>query len=233
VIESAGRFYLIVCTVTITVMYGAFVHLLPLIQTMFAPSWTVILGGTIIASITLYKLIAWAVELILSKWLWFKSRVFGASFMHGTWIGYFRGHDDDLRYIVEHFEQNFEGLVIRGQSFDEQGKEHAHWVSLSTSIDAKSGRLSYLSLCDILSRNVTVQSVCVFQLERDDQSNMALALHGYAVDVNDGIRIAVTESKIDMRLLPIRSALQRAKEMASASSAHLGVPMKMESSSPP
>lgn len=213
--ESAGRFYLIVSTATVIVMYGVFKYIVPYLVNTFQMSSLIIFIASIFSSVILYRLIAWCVRITLGKWLWLRSKVFGPSFLHGTWIGYFRGHSNELRYVVEHFEQDFDGLVIRGKSFDEAGKEHANWVSMSASVDPISGVLTYLSGCDIMSRNVTVQSVCVFHFERDDKSDGANGLVGYAVDVNDGVRIAVTEKKLDPRLVPFIEALPKARNMVS------------------
>lgn len=211
-INTAGRFYLIVCTITVVLMFTIIEHLVPLVR----HAWGAIpaLITTVISSLVIYRLIAWGIDIFLRKWLWLRAIVFGPSFLHGTWIGYFRGHNNDLRYVVEHFEQDFDGLVIRGQSFDENGREHAHWTSTSANIDPVRGILNYLSSCDIMTRNVTAQSVCVFQIQRDDISDCAHGITGYAVDVNDGVRIAVIEKKLDKRLLPFSEALPKAIEMA-------------------
>lgn len=169
---------------------------------------------TAIGSLAVFRVIAWGVDIVLRKWLWLRAKIFGPSFLHGTWIGYFRGHNNDLRYVVEHFEQDFDGLVIRGQSFDENGREHAHWTSTSASIDPVRGIFSYLSDCDIKTENVTAHSVCVFQIKRDDKSDCAHGISGYAVDVNDGVRIAVIEQKLAKKLLPFSEALPQAMKMA-------------------
>jgi hypothetical protein len=211
-INSAGRFYFIICTITVVAMYAIIVHLVPLIPLSLGAISKFII--TLLGSLVLYRLIAWGVDIALRKWLWLRAKVFGPSFLHGTWIGYFRGHNNDLRYVVEHFEQDFDGLVIRGQSFDINGREHAHWTSTSANIDPVRGVLSYLSSCDIMTRNVTAQSVCLFQIKRDDKSDCAHGISGYTVDVNDGVRIAVTEMKIDKKLLPLSEALPKAIEMA-------------------
>lgn len=214
-IDTAGRFHLIVSTVTVAAMYGIIIHVLPLAVHALGTSETIpAFATTMLGSFAVYKCIAWIARIVLGKWLWLRAKVFGPSFLHGTWIGYFRGHNNDLRYVVEHFEQDFDGLVIRGKSFDENGREHAHWTSISASIDPLRGILNYLSGCDIMTRNVTVQSVCVFQITRGDKSDCPDWLSGYAVDVNDGVRISVTEKKLDKKILPFSQALVKAKEMA-------------------
>ncbi|AUL75060.1 hypothetical protein ATS72_015595 [Pseudoalteromonas sp. 13-15] len=216
-INTAGRFYLIVCTITVVSMYLIIVHLVPLVLHTWGtiPKFVI----TVTSSLAVFRLIAWGVDIVLRKWVWLRAKVFGPSFLHGTWIGYFRGHNNDLRYVVEHFEQDFDGLVIRGQSFDRDGREHAHWTSTSASIDPVRGVLSYLSSCDIMTRNVTEQSVCIFQIKRDDKSDCAHGISGYAVDVNDGVRIAVIEQKLDKKLLPFSEALSQAMEMAADANA--------------
>ena len=216
-INTAGRFYLIVCTITVVSMYLIIVHLVPLVLHAWGniPKFVI----SVISSLAVFRLIAWGVDIVLRKWLWLRGKVFGPSFLHGTWIGYFRGHNNDLRYVVEHFEQDFDGLVIRGQSFDTNGREHAHWTSTSASIDPVRGVLSYLSCCDIMTRNVTEQSVCIFQIKRDDKSDCAHGISGYAVDVNDGVRIAVVEQKLNKKLLPFSEALSQAMEMAADANA--------------
>lgn len=214
--NTASRFYLIVSTITVATMYVIMIHLIPFLQIIFE-KWVTFSGFTVtvLGSLALYRIIAWGLNLILKKWLWLRAVIFGPAFLHGTWIGYFRGHNNDLRYVIEHFEQDFDGLIIRGQSFDENGQPHAHWISTSVSIDPYKGLLSYVSSCDIISRNVTDQSVCVFQINRDDQSNCAHGISGYAVDVNNGVRIAVIETKLDKQLLSVDKALLEARAFAS------------------
>lgn len=216
-INTAGRFYLIVSTITIAIMYVIMIYLVPFLH-RFLEKWDAFSGLSVLVSVLgalgLYRIIGWVVSYILKKWLWLRAKVFGPAFLHGTWIGYFRGHNNDLRYVIEHFEQDFDGLIIRGQSFDKHGRPHANWVSTSVCFDPYKGLLSYVSSCDIISRNVTDQSVCVFQISRDDQSNCAHGISGYAVDVNDGVRIAVTEKKLDKRLLSFSEALPQAREFA-------------------
>lgn len=57
--------------------------------------------------------------------------------------------------------------------------------------------------------------MCVFQINRDDQSNCAHGISGYAVDVNDGVRIAMTEKKLGKKLLSVDKALPEARAFAS------------------
>ncbi|MCH7330848.1 hypothetical protein [Acinetobacter modestus] len=133
--NTAGRFYLIVSTITVATMYVIMIHLIPFLH-IFLEKWATFSGFavTVLGSLALYRIIVWGVGFILKKWLWLRAIVFGPAFLHGTWVGYFRGHNNDFRYVIEHFEQDFDGLIIRGQSFDENGQLHAHWISTSVNI---------------------------------------------------------------------------------------------------
>jgi hypothetical protein len=212
--KPSARFNSVVTTVTIFVMWGAFVKLLPLLHTLDKRSGSVAALITIISSVAIYRgfavLLAWA----LGRFLPLKAIVFGPYFMHGTWVGYFVGHGGDVRLLVEHFEQDLHALVIRGRSFFDNGSTHANWTSEAATVDAERGRLIYTYGCDVMSREVTLQGVAVFQIERPEAKAAATQISGYTADLIDGVRSIASERKISSSLIPLTIALADARKFA-------------------
>ena len=151
------RFSSIVTTATIFVMWTAFVKLLPLLQVANTNSKLAGALITVITSAAVYRTFAALLAWGLGKFVLLKSFVFGPYFMHGTWVGCFRGSGGDVRFLVEHFEQDIHSLLIRGRSYFASGEVHANWTSEAATVDADRGRLIYTYSCDTMERAVTLQ----------------------------------------------------------------------------
>jgi hypothetical protein len=160
----------------------------------------------------IYKLAAKGIEFVMGRSLWVKKILLGAYFVEGTWVGYFIGRNKDKRYVVETFEQDLEGLTIRGRSFSEDGELHAQWLSEASALDIERGRLMYTYSCDILSRKITLHGVGVFQFERTSKRNAPTAIHGFVSDLIDGKRLEANEIKISSCLMTTMEGFSIAKE---------------------
>jgi hypothetical protein len=207
------KFHSLVLGLTVGIMFVVISILVPYIQrAAFLP---VLLGAitTIVLSVGTYRLIAKGFVEVLRRSRWLKSKLLGPYYMEGTWVGYFRGHQDDIRYTVEVFEQDFSSLTITGKSYTVADELHAQWFSEATSLDVEKGQLTYTSSLDILSRKSPEQSLVVVQLERKSAKSAPDAIEGYAADLADGVRIRIREEKASSRAMAHRDALPQAKEM--------------------
>jgi hypothetical protein len=153
------------------------------------------------------------VSTVLRHNKYLKKVVLGPSYMEGTWVGHFIGHNDDIRYVVEIFEQELDYLVIRGYSFSEDGTRHAQWLSDALHIDSIKGRITYTYTCDVLSMGSPHQGIGVFDVQRENSRAHPTGIHGYVAEVTDGIRLPVKEIKMSESLLSPDAGLVGARKV--------------------
>ncbi|WP_086776012.1 hypothetical protein [Vibrio coralliirubri] len=58
-----------------------------------------------------------------------KKFILGASYMEGTWVGFFVGHNKNIRYLVETFEQDLSLLKVRGRVYRDDFSYHSGFVA--------------------------------------------------------------------------------------------------------
>jgi hypothetical protein len=137
--------------------------------------------------------------------------VLGPSYMHGTWVGWFRGHSGDLRFIVEHFSQDFDSLVITGRSFTSDDKGHGYWSSEAVLIDPKNGELMFTYTFDVITNKASTSGIHKSLFERRSVRKPPTSIAGFAHDLNDPTRLAIASKKISAELLGWEEALSQAK----------------------
>jgi hypothetical protein len=204
--NPAAKFHGLIATMTIFVMFWAITYAVPAIK--FAANTPLLSGfATIVASVGIYRLLAVGLEWLFRRVLLVRRWIFGPSFMHGTWIGYFIGHAGDKRYTIEHYDQELDGLAIAGRSFTAEKKLHAQWHSNSIGIDVRQGFLIYTSTLNILSRQHSEESVNILQFERVASYSSPTSVTGFSQDLGDDQRIATHAIKVSDKLLPWEDAL--------------------------
>jgi hypothetical protein len=206
------KFHSLVLGLTVGIMFVVISILVPHIQR--ATVLPVLLGTitTIVLSAGTYGLIAKGLVEVLRRFRWLKAKLLGPYYLEGTWVGYFRGHQKDIRYIVQVFEQDLSSLTITGKSYTEGDELHAQWFSEATSLNIEKGQLIYTSSLDVLSRKRPEKNLVVVQLERKSAKSAPYAIEGYAADLSDGVRIKIREEKASSRAMAHRDALPQAKE---------------------
>lgn len=207
----AAKFYALVTSATIGIMLTAVTYILPFLQ-MFSAEYKIAAVATgIIVSVGIYRLVALIAETIIRQIPPARRWIFGGSHLHGTWVGFFIGRAGDKRFMLEHFDQDLDGLVINGQSYTDALNLHADWTSMATSVDARNGRLIFTYTLTIHSRSGTVVGVNSSQLERSSHRHPATSIVGHAQDLGDTVRVQVREVKISDKLLPWSKALEEAQ----------------------
>lgn len=181
-------------------MFWAITYAVPIIK-VFANSPLLSGSATIVASVGLYRLLAVGLEWLFRRILLVRRWIFGPSFMHGTWIGYFVGHAGDKRYTVEHYDQELDGLSIAGRSFTIGKELHAQWNSNSIGIDVRQGSLIYTSTLNIISRQHSEENLNILQFERSASYSAPTSITGFSQDLGDDQRIATHAIKISDQLL--------------------------------
>jgi len=127
--QAIQRFSLSVSTATVAIMFVIIEYLVPMLQASAIPT-TVSqlipfataaqlaeaskLALTALATFGTYKLLAGILIKTIDRVPYLKSFIFGPSYVEGTWIGQFRDNNNQPKWTVEHFEQNLDGIVIRG-----------------------------------------------------------------------------------------------------------------------
>ncbi len=226
--ESIQRFNVMVLTATLIVMFCVIRYVVPYLELTNFPA---IISGyltfisaahiteaikdilTAVTSIGSYKLIAAGLSASVDRIPPFKSFIFGASYVHGTWAGSFLASGDP-KWTIEHFEQSLSGVVIRGWALNNDGTVYAMWVSNTVSIDIARGTLTYTYVCDVYSKSMTQQGIGVFHFVRSKPWSAPASMTGYSADLTDGKRSENHEYKVSASLMTIDLALPYAKTPA-------------------
>lgn len=209
--SPSAKFNGLLASATVTIMFFLVIYVTPRLNVLGVDSPLLLTIGALISSAGLYRILSLGMRWLMERWEWLKGIVLGPHYMHGTWIGYFNGHANDKRFMVEHFIQDLEGLVITGRSFTEAKQEHGYWESESTTIDAKKGRLIFTYKFDVLTQKNSLIGIHSSLFERKSAHHAPGAISGFAHDLNDDFRIAVNSIKISNTLLPWDKALEMAE----------------------
>lgn len=210
--SPSAKFNGLLASATVTIMFFLVIYVTPRLSVLGVDSPLLLTIGALISSAGLYRILSLGMRWLMERWEWLKGIVLGPHYMNGTWIGYFNGHTNDKRFMVEHFIQDLEGLVVTGRSFTKAKQEHGYWESESTTIDAKKGRLIFTYKFDVLTQKNSLVGIHSSLFERKSAHHAPGAISGFAHDLNDDFRIAVNSIKISNTLLPWDKALEIAEE---------------------
>ncbi len=206
----AAKFNALLASATVFVMFFAVAYVAPQLKGADIDSPILVSIGALITSAGIYRLLAIAMRGLMERIEFLRSLVLGPYYVHGTWIGWFRGHSGELRYMVEHFTQDLDSLAITGRSYDAAGKEHGYWFSQAVTIDVKRGQLIFTYSFDTTSRSATLTGIHSSLFERKSALKAPDGYAGIAHDLNDQTRIAVHAVKTSSALLPWNEALAKA-----------------------
>ena len=214
--SPAAKFNTLLASTTVTIMYFLLVNGASLLQQLSGTYSAALAVGALVASAGLYRLMSVGMRWLMERWQWLNEKVLGASYMHGTWLGWFEGHTKEKRYMVEHFVQDLDSLVITGRSFTAEEREHGYWESESCTIDARKGRLIFTYKFDVLTQKHALLGIHSSLFERKSAHHAPSGISGFAHDLNDDVRIAVHSRKVSRKLLPWDKALKRAVQLYDA-----------------
>jgi hypothetical protein len=193
--SPAGKFHAIVVSLTAVVVFALAAWLKPVVDQAATQNQSLATLAKVLSTVGAYALLGKGVSLVLEKLPLFRRFVFGRTYLHGTWVGYFVGHAGDKRWTVETFIQTLYDLRINGRSYDASGKLHATWKVLATRVDGQDGTMVFAYEMDILSRTEPVRGITTIQLDYDAKTGRPCALSGLAQDLADSVRIAIQEEK--------------------------------------
>lgn len=193
--HPAARFHGIVILLTATTVFSLITWVKPFIDGVAVMNSSLLVLANLLSTLGIYTVLAKGLSLMLENLEPFRKFVFGRSYMHGTWVGYFIGHSGDKRLLVETLMQSLYDLRINGRSYDLEGELHATWKALATRIDEADGTMLYAYEMDIIKRDEPVRGITTIQLDYDAKTGRPHGLNGLAQDLADSARIPVHEEK--------------------------------------
>lgn len=166
--SAEAKFHATVVSLLVFPLVFGVVKLAPVLSTL---PWLTLAAGTVataLASAGVYRLLSMILMHILRKNERLKRFILGRAYLHGTWVGWFIGHNNDVRYLVEVFEQDLSGVKTRGMSFTEAGDKHGEWSSEATLIDHTQGKFLYTCDVQILRAGGPLQERCAVHIRAEE-----------------------------------------------------------------
>ncbi|MFK3736435.1 hypothetical protein [Massilia sp. TN1-12] len=201
----------LIASTTVSLMYAA-ISAVSRIEPGWSDNALVSAAVGLLLSAGVYRLLTVAIRWLMERNERVRALVLGPYYLHGTWVGYFKGHNKDFRYTVEHYSQDLESVVILGRSYTENRQVHGFWMSDAVSIDAAKGSLLFTYAFDVVTRDTTLYGVNSSMFERRAAHKPPVAISGFAHDLNDKTRIAMHAEKVSDDLISCDAALALAIE---------------------
>ena len=215
------KFNTIVLSLTTTAVFGIWLFISQLILTY--PDWFkepsnnkynllgIILMGLI--SIGVYRLVSLITSYFVNNCQWIKKQVFSSYYLEGTWVGFYIGVLGNVRYLIETFEQNTDGLVIKGTSYDENKNLHSFWTSESINLDSEKGEISYQYKVRTTREKPDPNGIAYFSMIRENNRKPANMLVGFSADSHLTKKCKAVEYRLNEKTnYDINEALKKAEE---------------------
>ena len=213
--SPSAKFNALLSSATVFAMFLLVLYGVPFLKGLGAGHPLIISVSGLVLSAGVYRLLSLVLRWLMERSTWVSRRVLGPHFVNGTWVGWFEGHAKEKRYMVEHFVQDMDSLVITGRSYDSALREHGYWESEAASVDARKGKLIFTYKFDVLTRQSSLFGIHTSFLSRSSAHSAPAALSGFAHDLNDATRIAVHSKKISDELVEWEPALKEAARLFS------------------
>lgn len=149
-----------------------------------------------IGSFGFYKSMTFILHWLVKKIPFMKRIVLGNSYLDGIWIGYYIGMSGKIRYIVEHYEQNLDGIQINGESYTEDLRLHSTWKSTSANIISEKGMIIYTYEVEGCDENTNNLGCATLTFQRNSNQKSPKILRGFSIDVQFGKRLQNYERKL-------------------------------------
>lgn len=167
-----------------------------------------------VASLGTYRIILKILETVFLRIHFIKKIILGASYLDGIWIGAYIGDDLKPRYYKECFEQDFNGLIIRGSCYHENFAYKGQWVSDQVYINEKNGTITYTYTTDMIKNNAKNQGLASFNFCRKNKREYPKKMIGFSSDIFSTKKFLSYEWKLnkDEMQLSDEELLKLAKE---------------------
>lgn len=176
------------------------------------PGIIVFLSGGFI-SIATYKLLFEILKFIFSKSRIIRLLLLRKEYMEGTWVGFYIGLEGNVRFIIEEFYQDLDGIIVKGTGYNEEKNIHASWNSDIVKIDTKSRLLLYLYNVTPIHQTYNGVGIANFDLNEVNFWGASKRITGYTADNHNGVRVKSFEIKISSKhSISKENALERAEQ---------------------
>lgn len=200
------KFHSIVISTTTLIMFTIWTQITNLI--LIYPIISIFFAG--IFSLGVYRFLTTILLSLFKNIIFVKKFILGPNYMEGTWVGFFVGHQNKIKYIVETFEQNLTELKIRGNIYNDNGRFHGSYISHNVTIDTRNGTISYLYDADVINNTHINPGLAKFNFERQNKEAPPTRLIGYSSDLFSPLKLIAFEEKItDKTTIEIKNALEK------------------------
>jgi hypothetical protein len=204
------KFHAFITSTTTLITFSLWSFMLQQVSTH--PVTSVLVAG--VFSLGIYRLINTIFLTIFRNVQCVKKFILGASYMEGTWVGFFVGHDNNIRYLVETFEQDLSLLKVRGKVYRNDFSYHASHVSTDATIDILNGRLSYSYDADAINNTYVNAGLARFELTRSSREKPAHHMVGYSSDLFNSKKLMAFEDKFsESTAVDLSKALEEAEKV--------------------
>mgnify|MGYP001587503561 CR=1 FL=1 len=204
------KFHSFVTSVTTLVVFGIWAYMLTYVEKN--PIISVLVAG--VFTLGIYRLVNTFFMGAFRRIKPLKKFFLGGSYMEGTWVGFFVGHNNDIRYLVESFEQDLSLLKIRGRVYRNDNTFHSSHISTDASIDTVNGKLSYSYDADAISNTHINAGLARFELVRKGREVAPHHIVGYSSDLFHPNKLKAFQDKIsDSTALELNVELSEAEKV--------------------
>ncbi len=183
----------IVFTVTTALIFFCWTKLTDLIkENLFfgIPLSAVISLGT-------YRLVLKLVEVVILKISLIKKWIYGNTYLEGKWIGFYIGVDEKPRFYLEYYEQDLEGVLIRGWAYNENGTFKGTWVTDKVYINKQKGTITYTYETDMINSTNRNQGLASFDFVRNNKKQAPSKMIGFSSDIFMSKKLKSFERKLN------------------------------------
>jgi len=198
-----------IISITTLLIYILWINITNLI--LKYPFFSVLLSGLI--SIGVYQVLLRGISnLVKASWR-IKKLFFGKYYLQGIWIGFFEGNNNSIRLFIETFQQDFDKLTVRGESYKYEGGYHGNWVSEASNINISKGILSYSYQTDAIKNSFINPGIAVFNFRRKSQYKPPSEMIGFSSDLYNSNKLKAMEKKISHKTkCDVKESIEEARK---------------------
>jgi len=204
------KFHSIIISITTLIIFYLWTRLTAIVNDF--PILSVIAAGLV--TLGLYRTLVVIALAAFRNVQQIKKFVLGPFYMEGTWVGFFIGHEKQIRFVIESLEQSFNELVVKGKVFKEDNTYHGSYVSEGAFINIRDSKLSYTYNVDGIKNTFINYGLAKFDFDRDAKHLPPNKMTGFSSDLFNPTKLLSFEEKIsDKTSITIENALSKAKEV--------------------
>lgn len=172
-----NRFYSVVITITTMIMY----FLWKFIGSINTGNIIIVsvIGG--LSAYGTYKIVYKIIGAIINSSDKIKKIALGKYYLDGIWVGVYLGVDNNPKYYIESYYQDFEKIAVSGRCYNTDYSYKGSWNSKDVILDKN--KLIYNHATEMINNNFINIGESTFDILREDDRNNASKLIGYSKDL--------------------------------------------------